>query len=137
MSGLFCLTLYLMRHLEYDLQVAVCRYLNYQYAHVLFMSDTIASVKLTAPQAIRNKQIQKDSFKCPDIIIFEPRGQYHGLFIELKKESPYKKNGELFANDHLQGQAKTMQDLIARGYLCHFAWSFEQAKSMIDSYLSI
>lgn len=127
----------LMRHLEYDLQVAVCRYLNYQYAHILFMSDTIASVKLTAPQAIRNKQIQKDSFKCPDIIIFEPRGQYHGLFIELKKESPYKKNGELFANDHLQGQAKTMQDLTERGYKCYFAWSFEQAKSLIDSYLSI
>ena len=36
-----------MKHLEYDLQVAVCRYLSYQYPDVEYMSDTIDIEKIT------------------------------------------------------------------------------------------
>ena len=89
---------------EFDLQKQVCRYLNLQYKEVLFLSDTIASVKLTEPQAKRNSQIQKRGFKTPDLIIFEARKGFHGLFIELKVKSPYKKDGKIFTNEHLQGQ---------------------------------
>jgi len=32
---------------EFQLQVAVCRYLSYNYSEILFLSDTIASLKLT------------------------------------------------------------------------------------------
>ena len=106
-----------------------------QYPNVLFMSDTVAQVKLTMPQAVRNKAIQKPNFKCPDLIIFEPRGGNTGLFIELKTESPYKKNGELKSNEHLQGQFDTMQMLSIKGYVCDFAWTFDMAKKMIDDYL--
>jgi hypothetical protein len=80
---------------EYELQVAVSRYLSYQYPDVFFMSDTVASIKLTQAQASRNKKIQKNGFKTPDLLIFEPRKGYSGLFIELKIETPYKKNGEI------------------------------------------
>lgn len=99
------------------------------------MSDTIASVKLTKPQAGRNACIQKKGFKIPDIIIFEPRNGYHGLFIELKTKSPYQKSGELYKCDHLAGQEKTMQDLRDRNYVAQFAWTFEMAKNSIDKYL--
>ena len=47
-----------MKHPEYDLQKTVCQYLEMQYPKVLFLSDTIASVKLTKQQAVRNKAIQ-------------------------------------------------------------------------------
>ena len=120
---------------EYQLQKQVCAYLNAQYPDVLYLSDTIASVRLTMPQAMRNKAIQKNGFKCPDLLILEPKNGYSGLFIELKKESPYKKDGTLKKNEHVEGQEKSMQDLISKGYFCLFSWSFEQTKRIIDIYL--
>ena len=86
-------------------------------------------------QASRNKLVQCNGFKCPDLIIFEPRQGYHGLFIELKVKTPYKKNGELLSCEHLQGQEKTINDLNAKGYKALFAWEFEQIKAVIDDYL--
>lgn len=131
-----------MKHSEYHLQKQICTYLNLQYPEVLYMSDTIAAVKLTMPQAARNKVIQKDGFKCPDLIIFKPKygsdGKpiYSGLFIELKIESPYLKDGSgLKADKHIQGQAETMNELWEQGYYCKFAWTFDQAKTIIDNYL--
>ena len=107
-----------MQHLEFDLQKAICRYLSYQYPDVEYMSDTIANLKLTAQQASRNKAIQKNGFKCPDLIILEPRNGYHGLFIELKLETPFKKDGSIkaSANDHLKGHA----DWETRDFLANF-----------------
>lgn len=99
------------------------------------MTDTIASTKLTQAQAIRNKQVQKKGFKCPDLIIFEPRKGYNGLFIELKVKSPYKKDGTLYANEHLEGQEKTMTQLESKGYKCFFSWSYDMTIKIIDDYL--
>ena len=126
-----------MKHLEYDLQVAVCKYLSYQYQDILFCSDTIANLKLTKTQAIRNKKIQKNGFKCPDILILEPRNNFSGLFIELKLETPFKKDGAIKASDkdHLKGQLETIEKLNKKGYLAHFSWSFEMTKEIIDNYL--
>lgn len=120
---------------EYQLQKQVCAYLNAQYPNVLYLSDTIASVRLTMPQAMRNKAIQKNGFKCPDLLILEPKNGYNGLFIELKIESPYKKDGTLKKNKHLEYQEKSMQELRSKGYYCLFSWNFEQTKRIIDIYL--
>jgi hypothetical protein len=127
-----------MKHLEYDLQVAVCRYLSYQYPDVDYMSDTIANLKLSKTQAGRNKKIQKNGFKCPDLIIFEPRNNFFGLFIELKLQSPFKKDGQIKAstNDHLKGQLETIENLNKKGYSAHFSWGFDMTKEIIDNYLN-
>ena len=127
-----------MKHLEYDLQVAVCRYLSYQYPDVDYMSDTIANLKLSKTQASRNKKIQKNGFKCPDLIIFEPRNNFSGLFIELKLQSPFKKDGQIKAstNDHLKGQLETIENLNKKGYSAHFSWGFDMTKEIIDNYLN-
>jgi hypothetical protein len=127
-----------MKHLEYDLQVAVCRYLSYQYPDVEYMSDTIANLKLTQTQASRNKKIQKNGFKCPDLIIFEPRNNFFGLFIELKLETPFKKDGTIkaSANDHLKGQLETIEKLNAKNYYAVFSWGFDMTKEIIDNYLN-
>lgn len=121
---------------EFILQKMVCNYIRAQYPKVLFMSDTIAAVKLTGQQAVRNKSIQKEGFKCPDILIFEPTKNYHGLFIELKVESPFKKDGNIRASqdDHLLKQSQTISELNANHYYACFAWSFEMAKEIIDGY---
>ena len=125
-----------MKHPEYYLQVAVCDWLNLKYPTLLFMSDTVASLKLTMGQATRNKKIQKDGFKTPDVIIFEPRGKYHGLFVELKVKSPFKKNGELLKSDHLEGQQKTINDLNERGYYATFATGFDETVGIINNYMN-
>jgi len=127
-----------MKHQEYILQKAVCRFLELQYPNVLFLSDTIGNVKLTEMQASRNKQIQKNGFKCPDLIILEPRKGYAGLLIELKKESPFKKDGvTLYKNDHLEAQQKSIDDLISKGYLAFFKWEFDDIKALINWYMKL
>lgn len=120
---------------EFALQSQICQWLSIQHPDILFLSDTVASIKLTIPQQVRNKKIQKEGFKCPDLLIFEPRGGYKGLFIELKVETPFKKNGELKKSDHLEGQQKSIDDLIKKGYKACFSWGFEQTKAIIDNYL--
>lgn len=125
-----------MKHPEFELQKEVCKYLNLQYPNVLYLSDTIANVKLTPQQAGRNKLIQKQFFKCPDLLILEPNKYgYSGLFIELKIKSPFKKNGEVFQDDHLKGQEKTILELNQKGYCATFCTGFDEAKNVIDNYL--
>ena len=121
---------------EYILQKQICQYLSLKYKNVLFLSDTIASIKLSIPQSVRNKQIQKNGFKCPDLIILQPNRNYKGLFIELKLKSPFKKNGEIFSNEHLKGQQDTILKLNSLGYYACFSWGFEMTKSIIDAYLN-
>ena len=121
---------------EFQLQKMICKFLDLQYPKVLYLSDTVASVKLTIPQQVRNKSIQKVGFKCPDLLILEPRNGYAGLFIELKTKSPFKKNGELLKNDHVEEQFKTIQDLNQKGYKALFSWDFDQCKSIIEQYFS-
>ncbi len=110
--------------------------MNIQYPESLFLSDTIANLKLTVPQKARNKAIQKTGFKCPDVLILEPRGGYSGLFIELKVKSPFKQNGEIYSNDHLKGQLESINALKSKGYYACFAVGFDQTKEIIDTYFN-
>lgn len=124
---------------EFELQSAICRYLSYQFPQVLYLSDTIASLKLTPAQANRNKKIQKNGFSCPDLLILEPRNGYCGLFIELKIETPFKKNGEIKASkdDHLKNQLEAINKLNEKGYKALFSWNFDMTKEIIDDYLKV
>jgi hypothetical protein len=126
-----------MKHEEYELQKSVARYLSYQYPDVDFLSDTIASVKLTERQAGRNKLVQKNGFKCPDVLILEPRNGFSGLFIELKIETPFKKDGTIKASskDHLKLQHECLLKLTSKGYKASFSWGFDMTKQIIDEYL--
>jgi len=123
-----------MKHSEYELQKSVCNYLNYQYPEVLYLSDTIASCKLSLPQAVRNKAIQKNGFKCPDLIILKPMNPFNGLFIELKIDDIYGKKGK-FKSKHIEAQNDTIFELNKLGYYACFAVGFDQAKRIIDEYL--
>lgn len=125
------------QQLEYNLQKQICQYLRLQYPNILFFSDTVAQVRLTMPQAVRNKAIQKEGFKMPDLVILEPKGNYAGLLIELKKESPLLKNGKLSSDKHIQGQFKSINDLKSKGYFACFGWDFDGIKTIIDEYMNL
>ena len=120
---------------EFQLQKMVAQYLRTAYKGVHFLSDVRAALKLTIPQQVRSKTVQADDFACPDMVIFEARNGKHGLFLELKAETPYKKNGELKSSEHLERQAATIESLRAKGYAAGFCWDFDRARTIIDRYL--
>lgn len=121
---------------EFKLQRTICTWLSIAHKDILFLSDTVASVKLTLPQQARNKSIQKKDFKTPDLLIFEPNEKYHGLFLELKSKTPFKKNGQLLSNEHLEGQKLTIDQLNEKGYFACFAWDILQIMGIVNDYLN-
>ncbi len=119
---------------EYELQKAVCQYLELQYPDVLFVSTGIPFNLRPQPGA-RIKAINKSEFKCPDLILFEARHGWKGLAIELKAKTIFKKDGGLLKNEHVEAQEQSMFWLLAKGYFAQFAIGFDQAKEAIDWYL--
>lgn len=119
---------------EEALHAAVCRYIKYQYPNVLFNTD-LSGVRLTPGLAGKVKHLRSGK-GYPDLVIYEPRGEYHGLFIELKAEGEriWKRNGDP-SNPHIAQQETTMNALRARGYACAFCIGIDQAIEEINTYL--
>lgn len=122
-------------YFEYELQKQCVKFLELQYPELQFDSDTIAAVKLTGAQAGRNKAIQKDGFARPDIAIYQPSFYYHGLFIELKVKSPFKKDGTLLKNEHLETQQRTIDHLNSLGYFATFATGLDEFVKIVNEYM--
>ena len=121
---------------EKQLHKAVCKYLRLQFPKVMFNSDLSGATKMTIGQAVQIKKLRSNR-GWPDIFIPEPRGESHGLWLELKAEGTklYKKNGD-FVSDHVAEQNECMLKLIERGYEAYFAIGFDNAKMLIDEYLN-
>jgi hypothetical protein len=120
---------------EKSLHKAVCDYLRYQYQGILFNSDLAGSMKLTIGQSTAMKSLRSDR-GFPDVTIYEPKGNYHGLFIELKKEGETVINKKGFpATPHLAEQFLIIERLKLKGYRAEFAIGFDEAKKLIDEYL--
>lgn len=62
-----------------------------------------------------------------DLFIMVARKEKHGLFLELKSE-----NGKV--SEH---QKKFLQDAKEQGYETGVAWSFDEARKIVDAYLEI
>jgi len=118
---------------EKDLHRQICNYLKWKYPDILFNVD-LSGVNVGAKKGKELKQLRSNK-GFPDIHIMEARGKYHGLFLEIKKESPYKQDGKLKKNKHIYEQAEVMNKLIRRGYSVKFAWEYEMATEIIDKYL--
>ncbi len=128
-----------MKHREYELQKSLCQYLESQYKNVLFVSDTIGNIKLTMGQAVRNKAIQKQGFKTPDLLILEPNSRYSGLFIEIKNsfDDVFTKREKKLKNDHVKAQYESILRLRKKGYFACFGIGLGDCIEIIDSYMNI
>lgn len=131
---------------ESDLQIMVADYIRMKYPDVLFHSDFGSGIKLTMGQAAKQKRQNGGRRAWPDMFIAHsaPRCvdgcwdyDWYGLFIELKKDGTRlkKKNGE-WISPHIAEQAEVIEKLKERGYYATFACGFEEAKEVIDSYLT-
>lgn len=121
---------------EAELQKQVAIYIRMQYPDVIFHSDFGSGVKLSPWQARMQKMQNGGRRAWPDMMIAEPIGNYHGLFIELKREGARlkKQNGE-WASSHIAEQNIMLNELSNKGYKAEFAIGFEQALDLIDDYL--
>ena len=122
---------------EESIQIAVSTYLRIAYPSVIFTAES-SGIRLTMGQAVKAKK-QRSQRGLPDMMILEPRGKFAGLMIELKRDgqSPFKKNGQLKAGEHLGEQFNAIQSLIWRGYRATFATGFDKARTVIDEYMSL
>lgn len=122
---------------EAELRRMLARWLQLQYPNVIYRFDLGADLKLTIGQARKHKELHPKR-GYPDLFIAEPRSCYHGMYVELKADgkSPYKRNGELRAGQHLEEQEEFLMKLNCRGYYATFATGFEDAKHLIELYLN-
>lgn len=130
---------------EAELQIRVADYLRLRYPNVLFHSDFGSGIKLTIGQAAKQKRQNGGRRAWPDMFVAYPtlrcvdgswNHEYHGLFIELKKEGTRlrKRNGD-WASDHIAEQAAVLERLEDAGYHAVFAVGFDEARKVIDEYL--
>lgn len=121
---------------ELSVHNQVCKYLKAQYPNVMFLSDFAAGMKMSIGMASR-QSLQKSNHAFPDIMVFEPRGGYHGLFIEVKRDDSifYKGTREIKPVQHILDQFECMYQLNRKGYRADFGCGFHECKKLIDNYL--
>lgn len=117
---------------EAQLHKQICTYIKLQYPKAIFNTD-LSGFKMTIGQTVQASKLRSSS-KFPDIQIFET-GKANGLFLEVKKTTPYLKKGTLSKNKHIQEQSEMHKKLRRRGYFVFFVWTFQDAKEIIDNYL--
>lgn len=110
---------------EYELQVALCDYIKLKYKHTIFFNGSAGGMRTFLSVAIRMK---KSGYQAgfPDLFIYEPRGVYHGLAIELKVKGNYAS----------PKQKEILSILNERGYHAEVCTGFDHAIQVIDQYLS-
>ncbi len=118
---------------EKQLHKQITDYILLQYPKVIFNTDS-SGIKLSMGQAVQMKKLRSGN-GFPDITIYEKNLYFNALFLEVKKETPFKKDGQLKKNKHLKEQSIMHVRLEDRGYRALFVWNFKGAKVVIDSYL--
>lgn len=121
---------------EHNLYEQIAHYLQFQYPDVIYRFDLAADLKLTPGQAAKHKRLHPTR-GYPDLFIAESSSKDHGLYLEIKTESnsPYKKDGTLKKDKHLEEQAEMLERLRARGYKAEFGVGYESTVKMIRDYL--
>ena len=113
-----------MSKAEQRKQRAIVKYIKLAYPNTLFTA-TMGGVKL-------NSWSQRNALKATgylkgvaDLLIFESKESYKGLFIEVKTDK-----GRMTTE-----QKQFQTNALARGYLCICCKGFDETKNIIDEYL--
>jgi hypothetical protein len=100
---------------------------------VVFNTDS-SGIKLSQGLAVQISKLRSGN-GFPDISIYEQGSLGTALFLEVKTETPYKKDGTLKKDVHLEAQAEMHKRLIERGYYACFVWSLEMAQDILRKHL--
>lgn len=110
---------------EHDIQVALVALLESIDPKPLY-SATVGGVRLAMHTAKKMKEAGY-SRGIPDLLIFEPRGEYIGLAIEVKTEKGR-------ASDHQKEWIKSLND---RGWMADVCRGFDEAADLIFEYFDL
>lgn len=122
---------------ELEAQLTTCAYIRRKYPDIIFNSDG-AGNNVSQVQAGINTQL-RSSRGYPDLFIAEPKAEFHGLYIEMKRlgTTLVLKNGQLPADDHFREQWHILARLDKKGYYTAIACGSVEAIDIIDRYLAL
>lgn len=123
---------------EEVLQIKCSDWINARYPELskLYFFNSFQGMRLTFGQIAKAKKTGGLKKGLPDFIFLKNNGSYSGLFIELKKESPFTKDGSLKKDDgHLELQRDVLHQLGMEGHYACFVWSLEQFKTLVTKYM--
>ena len=111
------------KYSEYELQKAVVDFIKLQYPKMLYCGSA-GGVRTSMSQA---KKMKATGYikGFPDLFIYEPRGKYSGLAIELKVKGNYPS----------KEQKEWIERLKMRGYQAKVCTGFEECIQTIQNYL--
>ena len=107
---------------EAGVQKAVIDYLKYTYPQALYCASA-GGVRTSMKQAIKMKATGYVK-GVPDLQIFEPMNNYHGLLIEIKD----------IKGVVSKEQKEWIKELNKRGYFATYSRGFEATIKVIDDY---
>jgi hypothetical protein len=121
---------------EQSIHIQLCNYVRLKYPDVIFTSES-SGIRLTMGQAVKAKKLRSSS-KLPDFWMAEPRGEYKGFFLELKRsrDEVFRKDGSLKKDEHVKGQMEILERLQKKGYYAYFACGIDEAIDFVDSYMA-
>ena len=109
---------------EYQIQTAFVNYLQLKHPDLLY---TISPAGFIMSAGMAMKMMRMGYRKgTPDLTIYEPRGQYHGLFLEFKKPG-----GKVSPE-----QITFLLTAREKGYAAFDTHSTEEAISLLEGYLA-
>ena len=112
---------------EAQLQTAVINYIRLQYPKVRYCASLGGQYQQYKKQQRKGKSTGYVA-GFPDLQLTEPKGEFHGLFIELKL------NKKCYPS---KVQNEWLFDLNARGYKAEVTKGFEETINLIDKYLAL
>ena len=110
---------------EANQQEIVIKYLRLAYPHALYCASA-GGMRTSYLQAIKMKRTGYVK-GFPDLFIYEPNADYHGLAIEMKKEKGGVASPE---------QKEWQEQLRNRGYASYICKGSEEAIKTIDEYFN-
>lgn len=124
-----------MNNTETNLHIKIAYYIKHKYPDVIFTSES-SGIKLSIGQAVMLKKMRSGR-ALPDLMLFESRKGFNGMFLEIKKEgtSIYKRNGEIKRDKHLKEQEEVLRRLTNKGFFAKFVVGYGNAVALIDYYL--
>jgi len=113
-----------MKHDEHKHQCAFVRYIRLRYKDVLFSASVAGSVQMSVQQWRRATEAGYTK-GFPDIVVYEPRGSFHGMAIEMKR-----KGGRVQPE-----QEKVLDMMRQRGYDAVVCYGADEAIEAFDEYM--
>ena len=115
-----------MRNEETNLQITLVQWLRLRYPRLIFSSSAHAGIKMDIRSGALAKHLGYHR-GWPDLFFAEPRGKYHGMFLELKTLDgrPSKEQTEL------------LEEVDARGYRTIIAYGFDEAVKEVNDYMKL